>query len=167
AHQCKTRAGGVHRFQDKQDKLSTANLHHHAIKCFGHKVVENAQGAPLSTQSGSMFMVFAWQGKKPVHVSHHSHTNPKDCELQDLLTTGCLHIQAPSPCTISCDIKALFERCHKWIGKLLQEHPGKLHFATDCWTSPNHHAFTAWTVHLEYNGKMLAFLLDIIELPEV
>ena len=35
------------------------------------------------------------------------------------------------------------------------------------WTSPNHRAFVAWTVHLEYEGVMLAFLLDIIEVPEV
>jgi hypothetical protein len=43
----------------------------------------------------------------------------------------------------------------------------RLHFATDSWTSPNHRAFIAWTVHLEYEGEMLAFLLDIVELPEV
>jgi hypothetical protein len=30
----------------------------------------------------------------------------------------------------------------------------------------NHHAFVAWTVHLEHEGKMLAFLLNIIEVPE-
>ena len=48
-----------------------------------------------------------------------------------------------------------------------QKHDGKLHFATDAWTSPNHHAFVAWTVHLEYEGAMLCFLLDIFELPEV
>jgi len=37
----------------------------------------------------------------------------------------------------------------------------------DAWTSPNHHAFVAWTIHLEYEGEMLAFLLDIVELLEV
>jgi hypothetical protein len=50
---------------------------------------------------------------------------------------------------------------------LLQEHPGRLHFATDAWTSPNHRAFLGWTVHLEYKGEMLSFLLDIVELAEV
>jgi len=48
----------------------------------------------------------------------------------------------------------------------LQEHPGHLHFATDAWTSPNHRAFVAWTVHFEYEGAMIVFLLDIIEVPE-
>jgi hypothetical protein len=38
---------------------------------------------------------------------------------------------------------------------------------TDAWTSPNHRVFVAGTVHLEYEGEMLCFLLDIIEVPEV
>ena len=33
--------------------------------------------------------------------------------------------------------------------------------------SPNHGGLMAWTVHLEYEGAMLCFLLDIFELPEV
>ena len=49
----------------------------------------------------------------------------------------------------------------------LKDYPGRLHFATDAWTSPNHRAFVAWTVHLQQNGKMLAFLLDFLEVPEV
>ncbi len=32
--------------------------------------------------------------------------------------------------------------------------------------STNHHAFVAWTVHFEYKGTMLAFLLDIVDVPE-
>jgi hypothetical protein len=47
-----------------------------------------------------------------------------------------------------------------------QAHPGRLHFATDAWTSPNHRAFVAWTVHLEHQGDILAFLLDIVKIPE-
>jgi hypothetical protein len=43
---------------------------------------------------------------------------------------------------------------------------GRLHFATDAWTSPNHRAFVAWTVHFEYEGVMMSFLLDIVEVPE-
>jgi hypothetical protein len=48
-----------------------------------------------------------------------------------------------------------------------QEHPGHLNFAMDAWTSPNHCAFIAWTVHLEHQDNMLAFLLDVVEVPEV
>ena len=39
-------------------------------------------------------------------------------------------------------------------------------FATDAWTSPNHKAFVAFTVHLEDNGSPLAMLLDIVEVPK-
>ena len=49
----------------------------------------------------------------------------------------------------------------------LQGHSGHIHFATDAWTSPNHRAFVAWTVHLHHKGHLLAFVLDIIEVPEV
>jgi hypothetical protein len=48
-----------------------------------------------------------------------------------------------------------------------EEYPGKLSFGTDAWTSPNHRAFVAWTVHLQHEGHPLVFLLDIIEVPEV
>jgi hypothetical protein len=48
-----------------------------------------------------------------------------------------------------------------------QEHPGHVYFGTDAWTSLNHRAFVAWTVHLHHEGHVLCFLLDIIEVPEV
>ena len=49
----------------------------------------------------------------------------------------------------------------------MQDHSGKLHFATDAWTTPNHWAFVAWTVHLHDMGNILSFLLDVIKVPEV
>jgi hypothetical protein len=87
-------------------------------------------------------------------------------ELIELLMTGRPAIKIPSPNTIQRDVKAAYEKCHQRIGKLLQDYPGHIHFATDAWTSPNHHAFVAWTVHLEHEGSMLAFLLDVVEVPE-
>jgi len=89
-----------------------------------------------------------------------------DPELIELLTTGHPHRKVPSPSTVRRDVNAAYLKCRERIAKLLQDHPGRVHFATDAWTSTNHHAFVAWTVHLEYNGVMLAFLLDIIEVPE-
>ena len=44
-----------------------------------------------------------------------------------------------------------------------QEYEGALHFATDVWTSPNHCAFVAVTVHLEEQGKPVSILLDLVE----
>ena len=90
-------------------------------------------------------------------------TNP---ELIDLLTTGHNHLKVLSPNTVRHDVKVAYVKCCERISKLLQEHPGLVHFTTDAWTSTNHHACGAWTVHFEHNGAMLAFLLDIVELPE-
>jgi len=89
-----------------------------------------------------------------------------DPKLIDLLMTGHPHLKVPSPNTVQRDVKAAYEKCQECISKLLQDHPGHLHFTTDAWMSTNHHAFVTWTVHLEHNGTMLAFLLDIIEVPE-
>jgi hypothetical protein len=44
-----------------------------------------------------------------------------------------------------------------------QSYEGALSFATDAWTSPNHRAFVAVTVHLEEKGVPVSILLDIVE----
>jgi hypothetical protein len=49
---------------------------------------------------------------------------------------------------------------------MLQTYNGDLNFATDAWTSPNHKAFVAISVHLEHDGEPLAMLLDIIEVAK-
>ena len=45
----------------------------------------------------------------------------------------------------------------------MQEHDGALNFATDAWTSPNHKAYVAVTVHFENAGVPVSMLLDIVE----
>jgi hypothetical protein len=57
----------------------------------------------------------------------------------------------------------VFKKSRKRIAKILQEYEGALSFATDAWTSPNHKAFVAVTVHLEINGTPLCMLLDLVE----
>ena len=47
----------------------------------------------------------------------------------------------------------------------VQEYEGELHFATDTWTSPNHHAYVAVTVHFVFKGHPLALPLDVVEVP--
>ena len=49
---------------------------------------------------------------------------------------------------------------------ILQEYDGKLNFATDAWTSPNHRAFVATTVHLEVGGEAACIPLDIVEVAK-
>ena len=188
ARSCKTSAGGVRRFLDKGDRASTANLKYHAVRCWGEDTVRLAAegAAPQENLSGSIFAAFAHSGQEPVQVSHRSHTTLEarahlvkwvvesnrpaeilnDRELRTLLTTGRPKLEIPTPTTLRRDICASYEKCRDRIAKLLHDHPGRLHFATDTWTSPNHRAICAWTVHLEHDGHPLSFLLDIVEIPE-
>jgi hypothetical protein len=46
----------------------------------------------------------------------------------------------------------------------VQNYDSCLNFATDAWTSPNHHLFIAVTMHIEKNGAPVCMLLDIIKL---
>ena len=55
----------------------------------------------------------------------------------------------------------------KLYTEVIQIYDGKLNFATDAWTSPNHKAFVAITVHLEEDSKPLCIILDIVEVAEV
>jgi hypothetical protein len=73
---CKTSLGGVRRFQDSKDKASTANLRHHALRCFGEDAVKTAMSVKdAEARSGSIFTAFASQGQQPVNYSHRSLTN--------------------------------------------------------------------------------------------
>ena len=48
---------------------------------------------------------------------------------------------------------------------MIQDHEGALNFATDAWTSPNHKAYVAVSVHFENAGVPISMLLDIVEVP--
>ncbi|KAG6862925.1 hypothetical protein C0991_009458, partial [Blastosporella zonata] len=90
----------------------------------------------------------------------------KDRQFGILMKAGRPVTYIPSPSTISRDIKVAFHACQQRIDKILREHNGHVHFATDAWTSPNHRAMVAWTVHLHDKGNILVFLLDVLEVPE-
>ena len=75
---CKTETRGVRRYQDKKDKASTANLQHHAIRCFGEDAVNEAlKGESSGSRSGNIFSAFARQGQRPVTYSHRAHLTPE------------------------------------------------------------------------------------------
>jgi hypothetical protein len=67
-------ASGVHRFLDKTDCSSTANLKYNAVRCWGEDAVHLAAegAAPQENLSSSIFAAFARQGQQPVQVSHRS-----------------------------------------------------------------------------------------------
>jgi hypothetical protein len=62
--------------------------------------------------------------------------------------------------------KDLFSQCKEGLTKP-KEYEGDLNFATDAWTSPNHNAFVALTVHLERKGIPLCLVLDVVEVAQV
>jgi hypothetical protein len=109
----------------------------------------------------------------------------KDRGFQKLMKTGRPGYYIPSPSTVSRDVQMVFVRTRQRIARMLQvsegsrqtvlereltnikEYDGKLNFATDAWTSPNHKAFVALTVHLEQKGKPLCIILDVVEVAKV
>ncbi|KAJ2911793.1 hypothetical protein MD484_g8620, partial [Candolleomyces efflorescens] len=87
-----------------------------------------------------------------------------DNGFRRLMKTGRPHMKIPSPQTVSRDVHVIFKNVRARIAELLKNYDGRLNFATDAWTSPNHRPFVAVTVHMEKEGKPVCMLLDIVEL---
>ncbi|KAJ7309291.1 hypothetical protein DFH08DRAFT_719348, partial [Mycena albidolilacea] len=129
----------------------TSNLKKHAKQCWGSNVVDGhiKEIAADASCDGSIFVAFTRSGQHPINVSYCTHTKPEFRCVLDIISrlpslTYC------SLSTVAHDLKALYERSADRIKKFLTEYDGHLSFATDAWTSPNHRAFVAWTVHLQY-----------------
>jgi hypothetical protein len=87
----------------------------------------------------------------------------------------------PSPTTLARDVHVVYDNAKQRISTFLQvsyflgfkqginllaqEYDGRLSLATDCWTSPNHKAFLALTVHFIMNATATSLILDVVELP--
>ena len=52
------------------------------------------------------------------------------------------------------------------LTNMIQETPGKLNFAMDAWTSPNHKAYIGVSVHFENKGVPVSMLLDLVEVAQ-
>ncbi|KAL1700069.1 hypothetical protein EV121DRAFT_214924, partial [Schizophyllum commune] len=184
--------GGVKRYQDKTDSKGTGNLISHARRCFGADFVDevcSGQGSGGGTQSGDIRAAFARMTGAPQQpeVSTRPLTSKQtritivrwlteacrpvamvlDRMFVVLMRSGRPHTDIPSPRTVSRDINACFDACRARIDQLLKDHPGLIHITTDAWTSPNHRAFVAFVAHIPSEGRVLAFLLDILEVPQV
>ncbi|KAJ7601412.1 hypothetical protein DFH06DRAFT_924135, partial [Mycena polygramma] len=164
-------AQGVRRFMDKADSTATNNLKKHAVKCFSEAVVDAAiAGAKVMASDQSLHA--SWGQQSATLARWFTESNrpmyaAKDRKFEELVVNGRPGIEVPSQSTIARDIKTSFDFGLEHISKLLNEYTGKLSFTTDAWTSPNHRAFVAWTVHFQHNGQPLSFLLDIYEVPTV
>ncbi|KAG5633856.1 hypothetical protein H0H81_004772, partial [Sphagnurus paluster] len=62
--------------------------------------------------------------------------------------------------------RVALSQTREWIEKMLQEYEGKINFATDTWTSPNHQAYVGVTAHFEVQGSPISIVLDIVEVAE-
>ncbi|KAH9962334.1 hypothetical protein BC827DRAFT_1110163, partial [Russula dissimulans] len=147
AVRCCKGKGGVRHYQDSQDRAATSNLKTHAVRCFGTDAVDAAfKKGPSTTPGTSIFGAFAQLGHQPVSFLHRAHTIDETRFASFpllLMKTGQPGAMILSPMTVSRDIKIVFEQCHEYINKILKEHLGRIHFATDAWTSSNHRAFVA------------------------
>ncbi|KDQ54145.1 hypothetical protein JAAARDRAFT_136038, partial [Jaapia argillacea MUCL 33604] len=173
---CKHR---VQCFLDKGDAGSTRNMIKHVKSCWGEEVykqvtkiknLKDTQELVKTYQElGSIDAAFKKQGGGKICYSHqqHTRTETKDCGFKSLMKTGRLEYYLPSRSTISRDVCLVFANCQQQMAKMMREYKGQLSFATDAWTSPNHKAFVAVSVHLEHSGKLLCIILDIVEVAAV
>ncbi|KAG1807722.1 hypothetical protein EV424DRAFT_1474165 [Suillus variegatus] len=171
---------GVRRYLDTGDAKSMGNMHKHAKKCWGAETVESADKAKNATEvcgttvkgildPQTITVAFECKGKGKVTFSHRQHMKTESqAEIVrwvaeskrpfqiSLMKMGRLEYYIPSPTTVSHNVK-------KRIANMLQEYEGALSFATDAWTSPNHRAFVAVTVHFEQDGELVCLILDVVE----
>ncbi|KAM6501699.1 hypothetical protein JOM56_001676, partial [Amanita muscaria] len=83
-----------------------------------------------------------------------------DAGYLHLMKTGWPGHYTPSRRTLSRDIQLVFNKAREQIAGRLQAHDGELNIATDAWTSPNHRALVAVTIHYEHKGVEVNWLLD-------
>ncbi|KAG2120772.1 uncharacterized protein F5147DRAFT_741689 [Suillus discolor] len=167
AHEFKCQAKGckakVQCFLDKEDVLQAANQAKDANEV-RKKIVSSF------LRNGSITASFECKGKGKVTYSHRQHTRAetnlrpfeivKDKGFQSLMKTGRPEYYILSPSTVARDVQMR-------IAGMIKGYPGKVNFTTDGWTSPNHRAFVAVSVHLKLNGKPLTLPLDIIEVAKL
>ncbi|KAI0669490.1 hypothetical protein C8Q78DRAFT_956220, partial [Trametes maxima] len=167
-------------YVDKKDH-STSSLHKHTLACWGEEAVAHAMEASDDKEAWKSIIesilktghisTYFTRKKGTISYSHVQHMRDETRIVHDpgfisLMKTGRPGYYLPSPSTVLRDTKTLFASTQRCMAKLLQEHEGRLSFATDTWTSPNHRGFATITVHLEHKGTLLRLLLNIVEMPK-
>ncbi|KAG2091017.1 uncharacterized protein F5147DRAFT_748161 [Suillus discolor] len=144
AHEFKCRAKGckatIRRFLDKKDARSTGNMHKHVKSCWVEDTLNAADNAKDANEVRTKIVGGI--------LKNGSIMASFECKGK-----GKPEYYIPSPSTISRDVRL--------------EYDGKINFTTDAWSSPNHRAFVAFSVHLEHNGIPLSLPLNIIEVAKV
>ncbi|KAF5343676.1 hypothetical protein D9758_014683 [Tetrapyrgos nigripes] len=154
----------------------------------GMKLGDARKAAGRYVKDGNIVTAFKRGKKGTITYSHRAHTSwetrqeqalaeivrwvaesgrpfaiVKDRGFQCLMKTGRPGYYLPHPTTVARDVKTVFAKTRQRIALMLQEYEGDINFATDAWSSPNHRAYIAITVHLEHDGEPLSFLLDFVE----
>ncbi|KAI0038295.1 hypothetical protein FA95DRAFT_1451951, partial [Auriscalpium vulgare] len=162
------------------DASSTGNMIKHVKSCWGEAAYlsakdvmthENARKTvtePLK-RDGTITAAFELKGKGKMTYSHRQHTKTETSIVKDrgfnvLMKTGRPEYYLPSVSTVSRDVRQVFANARQRIAKMLQDYDGALNFATDAWSSPNHRAFLAISVHFEHEGVPMCIILDVVEL---
>ncbi|KAG1876579.1 hypothetical protein DFJ58DRAFT_649726, partial [Suillus subalutaceus] len=157
-----------------------------AVDCGNTKA---ARDGPIKSllETGSIKTSFDRKGKGKITYSHRQYTRAesraeivrwvseslqsfeivKDRGFISLMKTGRPEYYIPAPKTVARDVRLVFVKTRRHIARMLQDYTGKLNSATDAWTSPNHRAYVAVSVHLEHEGQPLSMILDIIEVSKV
>ncbi|KAJ7140228.1 hypothetical protein C8R43DRAFT_892910 [Mycena crocata] len=182
--------GGIRRYLDKKDLSSTGNLLGHARVCHGSAAVEavmRGDEPKAGRRDGSIYAAFARIGSRVKSFSYRPHSKTEtrahivrwiaesnrpakivsDDGFENLMKTGRPGTTLPSPRQVGRDVITAHLMSREKMKRLLQEYQGNLSFCTDAWTSPNHRAIVAFTVHLQHEGTPLQFILDTCEIPEV
>ncbi|KIY60750.1 hypothetical protein CYLTODRAFT_330178, partial [Cylindrobasidium torrendii FP15055 ss-10] len=86
--------------------------------------------------------------------------------LQWIAKEGHPHYYLPDRTTILQDTKTVYVKSEEALATMLKEYDGLFAFSTDCWSSPNHHAWMSINIHITLKGesKPKTFLLDFVEL---
>ncbi|THH29942.1 hypothetical protein EUX98_g4230 [Antrodiella citrinella] len=185
----------ISRYLDTTDSKSTGNLTKHIQKCWGQDALESARnmktadGAQKSVdrlaRTGSITVSFKRVGKGKVTYSIRQLNSTEtratvvdwvagslrpfkivqDPAFLKLMKSGQPEYWVPSPTTVARDVHQVFASVRQRVAEMLNEHEGDLSFAADCWTSPNHRAYMAITVHYEKEGEAKCLPLDVVEVP--
>ncbi|GJE85026.1 hAT transposon family protein [Phanerochaete sordida] len=145
---------------------STSNLVRHVNACNKSSKPPPGQKAIDDFAQGTTYNPAKFRVKLNIWIArrHRPYNIVQDPEFLELLRMLNAKVEVPHPTTISRDIREIFTITREAVGKMLQEHPGRLHLCLDGWTSPNVISFLGITVHRVHDGKAETFILDFVKL---
>ncbi|KAF5320196.1 hypothetical protein D9758_018609 [Tetrapyrgos nigripes] len=87
-----------------------------------------------------------------------------DLELHEILTMLYHRVDIPHSTTISCDVKMIHEMAKVKVISELSAYTGRIHFALDGWSSPNHLSILGISLICYHDRKLQEMTLDFVQL---